>query len=122
MRDFTNNEALVFIIAVYLIGSLIYALIFKGLLEIFTKKYTQINFIQIFISCIVGEILATVISIIIFKINPPPSIERGQVGFEESIQQGIDQVSFSLLLIIGLGVLSSFFYVFRPKPKTNLTT
>jgi hypothetical protein len=53
----------------------------------------------------------------IFKINPPPSISNGQVGLEESIQQGIDQVLFCLILIIVLGVLSSLFYVFGQKTK-----
>jgi hypothetical protein len=117
MRDFTNSEATVFIVVVFLICSFLYSLLFKGTIEIFIKKYSKIDLIQIFFSCLAGEILGALISIMIFKINPPPSISNGQVGLEESIQQGIDQVLFCLILIIVLGVLSSLFYVFGQKTK-----
>ena len=121
MRDFTNNEALIFIIAVYLFGSLFYSFFLKGIIEVFAKKHIQISFTQILISCLFGEVLATLISIILFKINPPPSVSKGKIGFEEFIQQEIDHVSFSLMLIIVFGIASSLYCVYQSKNKIKNT-
>jgi hypothetical protein len=121
MRDFTNNEALIAIVIIFFIGTLIYSLLLIGLINMLSKKDKVIIFPKIFLSSITGEILGTLISILIFSLNPPPTIPKGQIGFDESIEQGIDQVSFCLMLIIVFGILSSLFYVFQAKNKTNLT-
>ena len=117
MRDFTNVEALFAIVVVFFIGTLIYSMLLTGLINMLSKKDKVNTFPKIFLSSITGEILGTLISILIFLLNPPPSIPKGQVGFEESIEQGIDQVSFCLMLIIILGILSSLFYVFQSKKR-----